>query len=483
MSFYSVFTILILIPEVTSSGPFVGLRHRLDITRWTTALKKEQKIQINGHEQDVVKRISESCIQKIRGGSTADDHDTDSRKASNLSKNNSGSGETKVKKKNKKKKKKIAVDIEETIEQKTKRKKIIKKNLLSSKEKAQKKSNQSKSSSATTTKNAKSGECLRRIKNEWKTMIELGIGYDWIAQQTITKANKKKNNNETSRDGRFYKYNYIRIGPLQNNLLHWHFSVQGPSNSVYQNGIYHGRIILPKTYPGHPPRIQILTPSGRFVTGDDICLSVSAFHPETWSPRWTILSLVDALRIHMLTTANEIGGLHSSDEMREKFALSSRKWKLGCFDHGRMVQDGLFSPPPSVEEDETFDDKNDELEVNVDKECDALKFHDRKDEEDLDRSSDVKEMGISETVAFIASTKETKKSTKTTMNSDDQEGHSKQSNHGINPTSSSSNRNGRLERRPPKQSVILLTFRGIIEFFQRHIELGIIFVCIFFLFR
>ena len=150
-------------------------------------------------------------------------------------------------------------------------------------------------------------------------------------------------------DDLFYRYNYIRVGPFRNNMLHWHFSIQGPKNSVYENGIYHGRIILPKSYPLSPPRVQLLTPSGRFIPGDDICLSASAFHPETWTPRWTILSLIEALRIHMLTTANEIGGVHASDESRRKFAAHSRSWKMGCLNHEQMVNNGLFCSKPIVE--------------------------------------------------------------------------------------------------------------------------------------
>jgi len=158
----------------------------------------------------------------------------------------------------------------------------------------------------------------------------------------------------------FYKYNYVRIGPHGSNLLRWHFSIMGPTHSCYENGIYHGRILLPKDYPMSPPRVQMLTPSGRFVPGGDICLSASAFHPETWTPRWTILSLVDALRLHMLTSANEIGGVDASTEQRKRFAVQSRLWRAGSIDHGRMVKCGLFC--------QSNDDDNDDYDEAVEKE-------------------------------------------------------------------------------------------------------------------
>ena len=93
----------------------------------------------------------------------------------------------------------------------------------------------------------------------------------------------------------------------------------------------------------------MLTPSGRFVCREDICLSASNYHPETWTPRWTVLSLVDALRLHMLTTANEIGGVASSDENRKSYAQSSRSWFLpGVADHRQMLTDGIFTTSENV---------------------------------------------------------------------------------------------------------------------------------------
>ena len=170
--------------------------------------------------------------------------------------------------------------------------------------------------------------CLRRIKREWRDAVHLGIAYDWMKMQTLG----------TPSD----KFSHVRIGPVGKNLLRWHFSVMGPPNSEYQGGIYHGRVLLPKNYPGSPPRIQVLTPSGRFIVGADICLSASSFHPESWTPRWTVLSLVEALRIHMLTTAQEIGGKDDTPEQRRQYARASRRWQLGRIDHGLMVRDGIF---------------------------------------------------------------------------------------------------------------------------------------------
>lgn len=106
----------------------------------------------------------------------------------------------------------------------------------------------------------------------------------------------------------------------------------------------------------------MLTPSGRFVCREDICLSASNYHPETWTPRWTVISLVDALRLHMLTTANEIGGVASSDENRKSYAQSSRSWFLpGVADHRQMLMDGIFTTSENITD---VVEESNEMEVN-----------------------------------------------------------------------------------------------------------------------
>ncbi|KAL7507414.1 hypothetical protein ACHAXN_004604 [Cyclotella atomus] len=243
----------------------------------------------------------------------------------------------------------------------------------------------------------KEGECLRRIKREWKDAVKMGIAYDWANMKTI----RRKENTSQS--------NYVRLGPFGKNLLRWHFSVMGPANSVYENGIYHGRVLLPKDYPGAPPRVQMLTPSGRFVCGEDICLSASNYHPETWSPRWTVLSLVDALRIHMLTTANEIGGVNSSDDKRRSYAESSRSWFIpGVADHRQMVADGIFL----FEEDgvHTLQDASPETELTpLAEEQDIVRNN-----TSTSNDSDIDELRIKRTKTLKAKASKSKKAEKGT---------------------------------------------------------------------
>jgi ubiquitin-protein ligase len=196
------------------------------------------------------------------------------------------------------------------------------------------KSSKSKSSSSS----SQSSPTLRRIKKEYKDAVEMGIAYDWLKGR-LAKSSKQKNSTQPPP---------VCIGPLATNLKHWHFSFLGCG--IYEQGIYHGRILLPKDYPLSPPRVQMWTPSGRFKPHHDICLSASAYHPETWTPRWTVLSLVQSLRLHMLTNPQEIGGVTSSAEETLEYARKSLDWKhtfkagkaFITIDHAQMMRQGAI---------------------------------------------------------------------------------------------------------------------------------------------
>lgn len=108
---------------------------------------------------------------------------------------------------------------------------------------------------AAAARGGKGGECLRRIKSEWRDAVQMGIAYDWVSMRTIRSSTSRSTS--TTSNSSSNNHDYVRIGPFGKNLLRWHFSVQGPANSVYEDGIYHGRVLLPKDYPGSPPRVQV----------------------------------------------------------------------------------------------------------------------------------------------------------------------------------------------------------------------------------
>lgn len=111
-------------------------------------------------------------------------------------------------------------------------------------------------------------------------------------------------------------------------LFEWHFTLRGPPSSSFASGIYHGRIVLPPTYPLRPPSFRFLTPSGRFETNREICLSISGHHEETWQPAWGIRTALVALRSFMETDSKgQLGGLDTNDAERKHYADRSASWK------------------------------------------------------------------------------------------------------------------------------------------------------------
>jgi ubiquitin-conjugating enzyme E2 J1 len=120
--------------------------------------------------------------------------------------------------------------------------------------------------------------------------------------------------------------------PLEADLFEWHFTLKGPpAPSPFENGIYHGRIVLPAAYPMKPPSFRFLTPTGRFEVNREICLSISGHHEETWQPAWGIRTALVAIRSFMDTDARgQLGGMDSSEEVRKRLASQSKNWKCSA---------------------------------------------------------------------------------------------------------------------------------------------------------
>ncbi|XP_065908567.1 ubiquitin-conjugating enzyme E2 J1-like isoform X2 [Dysidea avara] len=128
--------------------------------------------------------------------------------------------------------------------------------------------------------------------------------------------------------------------PLEDNLFEWHFTVQGPKDTAFQGGRYHGRILLPPDYPMKPPSIIMLTPNGRFEVNKKICLSMSAYHPELWQPSWSIRTALLAIIGFMPSEGGgAIGSLDYTPEERKLLAKRSLEWV--CSTCGAVVKDIL----------------------------------------------------------------------------------------------------------------------------------------------
>jgi ubiquitin-conjugating enzyme E2 J1 len=94
--------------------------------------------------------------------------------------------------------------------------------------------------------------------------------------------------------------------------------------------------VLPPSYPLRPPSFRFLTPSGRFETNREICLSISGHHEETWQPAWGIRTALVALRSFMETDVKgQLGGLETGEEVRRRLAGESQAWRCGACGAGK----------------------------------------------------------------------------------------------------------------------------------------------------
>ena len=100
--------------------------------------------------------------------------------------------------------------------------------------------------------------------------------------------------------------------PSHNDIFHWHFIIFGLKDCPYEGGFYHGTLSFPKEYPFKPPRIKMVTPSGRFAVNTPICMSFSDFHPELWSPNWGVSTIIIGLISFMNTEEMTTGGVRAS---------------------------------------------------------------------------------------------------------------------------------------------------------------------------
>ena len=124
---------------------------------------------------------------------------------------------------------------------------------------------------------------------------------------------------------------FFLLSLLDDNLFELHFTLFFPlsSSSDFAGGRYHGRMFLPTEYPFKAPDIMFYTPNGRFEVGKKICLSVTAFHQESWSPSWNVRTMLEALMAFMPQKGNGgIGALEYSREERQRLAKES--WMFVC---------------------------------------------------------------------------------------------------------------------------------------------------------
>ena len=125
-----------------------------------------------------------------------------------------------------------------------------------------------------------------------------------------------------------FSFPNLILRPKENDLLTWFFIIHDLQETPFEGGIYFGKILLDEQYPLKPPNFIFITPNGRFETDKKICTTFSAYHQETYTSTWNIMSMMEGM-ISFMTDKNPdkgIGSLETTDEEKCRLAKNSLEW-------------------------------------------------------------------------------------------------------------------------------------------------------------
>lgn len=138
-----------------------------------------------------------------------------------------------------------------------------------------------------------------------------------------------------------FKFPNLILRYNEDDLLKWYFIVYDLKDTAFENGIYFGKITLPSEYPLKPPDFIFITPNGRFQTEKKICTTFSAYHQETYTSTWNILTMMEGM-ISFMTDLNPdigLGSMESTIEDKQQFAKDSLEWNLRNLEFVKIFPD------------------------------------------------------------------------------------------------------------------------------------------------
>ncbi len=93
-----------------------------------------------------------------------------------------------------------------------------------------------------------------------------------------------------------------------NNIFDWDFVMIGPDETLYEGGIFKGKIIFPPTYPNKPPQVKftskILHPN--IYPDGKVCISIlhegaDQYGYEDVSERWSPTQSINSIMMSILS--------------------------------------------------------------------------------------------------------------------------------------------------------------------------------------
>ena len=130
---------------------------------------------------------------------------------------------------------------------------------------------------------------------------------------------------------------FIDVCPDAADILTWYFIIRGPSDSDYAGGYYIGKLLYSPQYPDKPPDYMMLTPSGRYIINNKICLSNSGYHASEWSSSWTIHATLNGFMSIMLDD-KEHGISHISVTKDERKRMAKESIEYNKTHHPQIIK-------------------------------------------------------------------------------------------------------------------------------------------------
>lgn len=119
----------------------------------------------------------------------------------------------------------------------------------------------------------------------------------------------------------------IKITHNPDDILDWYCMIYGLEEPGFIGGEYIFNIKMAANYPFDPPEFYFLTPNGRFDTGKKLCFSNSSYHKESWSPMWTIKTIIlGFLSFFLEKSSSGIGHLTTDINEKNTYACTSQKF-------------------------------------------------------------------------------------------------------------------------------------------------------------
>ena len=118
-------------------------------------------------------------------------------------------------------------------------------------------------------------------------------------------------------------------GPVDDDIFHWEGTIMGPTETVYEGGVFNLDIQFPKNYPFKPPKVRFQTKiyHPNINSGGFICFDI---FKDNWSPALTISKVLLSI-CSLLTDPNPDDPLvvDIADEYvneREKYNETAKTW-------------------------------------------------------------------------------------------------------------------------------------------------------------